>query len=150
MAYVRTGTGAFDKVSVVGSLYDNDRLFTGREYDRESGLYYYRARYYDPVAGRFVSRDPIGQVDSVNLYQYGKNNPVRYLDPTGLNSKPAISGSYPKDELEQLRKTANSFAVIRTTPFIPANQLLDSLSNFEKVHTEIIFYDANNQPLKAL
>lgn len=74
-------------------MYDNDRLFTGREYDGETELYYLRARYYDASTGRFVSRDPIGQVDNINLYTYAQNNPLRFTDPMGLGSKPAIKAS---------------------------------------------------------
>jgi len=59
-------------------------LFTSREYDRESGLYFYRARYYDPSLGRFVSQDPIGITDDVNLYAYVGNNAINRVDPTGL------------------------------------------------------------------
>lgn len=58
--------------------------YTGREWDRETGLYYYRARYYDPNEGRFISRDPIGFVDGTNLYSYVEQNPVNSTDPTGL------------------------------------------------------------------
>jgi RHS repeat-associated protein len=58
--------------------------FTGREWDPETGLYYYRARYYDPKIGRFVSEDPIGLGGGVNFYGYVANNPVRSRDPLGL------------------------------------------------------------------
>jgi RHS repeat-associated protein len=59
--------------------------FTGREYDPESGLYYYRARYYDPMAGRFISKDPIGfEGGDVNLFRYVGNNPGNLTDPEGL------------------------------------------------------------------
>jgi len=59
--------------------------FTGREYDLESGLYYYRARYYDPKTGRFWTKDPIGfGGGDVNLYRYVRNNPINFRDPLGL------------------------------------------------------------------
>jgi RHS repeat-associated protein len=61
--------------------------FTGREYDPESGLYFYRARYYDPRAGRFLTKDPIGFMGGdVNLYRAMGNNPVNRRDPFGLTS----------------------------------------------------------------
>jgi RHS repeat-associated protein len=70
-------------------LYENSRFgdgyaYTGREWDKETGLYYYRARYYDPMEGRFVSRDPIGYKGGTNLFSYTSNNPISYNDPTGL------------------------------------------------------------------
>jgi len=45
---------------------------------------YYRARYYDPKIGRFISEDPLGFDDGVNFYTYVANNPVKFLDPLGL------------------------------------------------------------------
>jgi len=56
--------------------------YTGREPD-ETGLVFYRARYYSPAIGRFVSRDPIGLHGGINLYAYVGNNPANYTDPTG-------------------------------------------------------------------
>ena len=60
----------------------NPFTYTGREYDKETGMYYYRARYYDPKVGRFISKDPIK--DGINFYSYVGNNPVNYTDPMGL------------------------------------------------------------------
>ncbi len=60
--------------------------YTGREYDNESGLYYYRARYYDAKVGRFISEDPIGLEGGINAYRYVGNNPVNFVDPEGLTS----------------------------------------------------------------
>jgi RHS repeat-associated protein len=62
------------------------RQFTGEEVDRNE-LLYLRARYYDPLSGRFLSRDPFpmdeSDTQSVNRYAYVKNNPLRYVDPSG-------------------------------------------------------------------
>ena len=63
---------------------DNVRKFTGKEFDADSNLYYYAARYYDPYIGRFTQRDPIA--DGVNWYIYTENNPLRFVDPTGLRA----------------------------------------------------------------
>jgi len=57
--------------------------FTGREPD-ETGLVYYRARYYEPTLGRFVSMDPAGMPDGVNRYAYVGNDPVGMVDPSGM------------------------------------------------------------------
>ena len=60
--------------------------YTGRERDEETGLYYYRARYYDPAVGRFLSQDPIGfEAHDPNLYRYVENGPTNFTDARGLN-----------------------------------------------------------------
>ena len=71
-------------VTITVSAIDNPYLFTGRRYDPESGNYYYRARYYSPRLGRFLSMDPLGfGSGDYNLYRYAFNNPVNMTDPTG-------------------------------------------------------------------
>jgi RHS repeat-associated protein len=61
--------------------------YTGRERDEETGLYYYRARYYDAAIGEFVSEDPIGfNGGDLNLSRYVFNNPVNNIDPSGKTS----------------------------------------------------------------
>ena len=64
----------------------NPYRYTAREQDQETGLYYYRARYYDPSIGRFISEDPIGFKGGKNFYTYVRNNPARFSDPFGLQS----------------------------------------------------------------
>jgi len=57
--------------------YDQPYSFTGREYDVETGLHYYRARYLDPNSGRFISKDPLGfEAGDPVLYGYVGNNSV--------------------------------------------------------------------------
>ena len=65
------------------SSYDNTILYTGREYDAETGVYHYRRRPYTVDLARFLSRDPISDV---NLYRYVGNNPTGMRDPWGLDS----------------------------------------------------------------
>jgi len=66
-----------------GSL-TNPFQYTARESDLETGLYYYRARYYDPSGGRFLSEDPIQFVGGVNFYRYASNDSIGFRDPLGL------------------------------------------------------------------
>ena len=73
----------FGKPSTTSTL-GNRFLFTGREYDTEIGLYYYRARYYDPRLGRFLQRDPLGYLPDTNLYRYVWNSSLNRIDPGGL------------------------------------------------------------------
>lgn len=70
-------------VELVGDVSGNPFRYTGRRYDAETGLYYYRARYYDADLGRFLQVDPVGYADQWNLYAYVGNNPLNATDPTG-------------------------------------------------------------------
>ncbi len=82
-----TQTYAYDsfgkQTSSSGSL-TNPFQYTGRESDPETGIYYYRARYYDQNTGRFASEDPIRFKGGINFYAYVSNNPATITDPSGL------------------------------------------------------------------
>jgi len=58
--------------------------YTGREFDTETGLYYYRARYYDPTTGRFLNEDLVRFRAGTNFYSYVRSNPNVFRDPFGL------------------------------------------------------------------
>ena len=80
------------------STIGNPYLFTGREYDQESGLYYYRARFYHPGIGRFLQRDPVGYLPDINVYRYVSNNPVNFVDPRGLDKTGLFQGTFFADD----------------------------------------------------
>jgi len=72
-------------ITETGSDNGNRLHYTGRELD-DSGLYYYRARYYDPEVGRFLTEDSMGFRAGINFYAYVENNPINASDPSGLLS----------------------------------------------------------------
>jgi RHS repeat-associated protein len=76
----------YGRVGATDASHPNRILFTGREYDKETGLYYYRARYYNPQIGRFLQTDPVGYAPGMNLYRYCRNNPLKWTDPFGLRN----------------------------------------------------------------
>ena len=79
---------AFGEIVTQDGTLSNPYTYTSREYDPESGLYYYRARYYDAKIGRFLQIDPIGYAGGdINLYACVANNPFNYIDPEGLQQK---------------------------------------------------------------
>ena len=73
----------FGFVSQTGTASTSSYKYTGRE-DDGTGLYYYRARYYQPRLQRFIAEDPIGLHGGPNLYLYVRNNPMSLIDPLGL------------------------------------------------------------------
>ena len=70
-------------VASTGTIQNSFR-YTAREFDTETSLYYYRARYYDPSTGRFLNEDPLGYGGGINFYRYASDNPVSLKDPFGL------------------------------------------------------------------
>jgi RHS repeat-associated protein len=74
----------FGDTTVTGPETMNTVAFTGRDFEVDSSQYYYRARYYDPGLGRFLSEDPFGFKGGYNLHSYVNNDPVNSIDPLGL------------------------------------------------------------------
>jgi RHS repeat-associated protein len=78
------GYDSFGKLTASTGMLTNPFKYTGREFDSETGIYYYRARYYDPGTGKFVSEDPLRFEIGINFYPYVQNDPVGHIDPSGL------------------------------------------------------------------
>jgi RHS repeat-associated protein len=74
---------SFGKLTASAGSLVNPFQYTGRESDSETGLYYYRARYYDPNMGRFLSEDPLRSADGISYYDYVAGNPTNFYDPLG-------------------------------------------------------------------
>jgi RHS repeat-associated protein len=83
---------SFGRSTVTGAINSNSYRYTGRE-DDGTGLYYYRARYYNPVLQRFLSEDPRGfAANDLNLYAYVGNNPTTFFDPLGEEREKLLPG----------------------------------------------------------
>jgi RHS repeat-associated protein len=85
---------AYGNTTQSGAGSDNAYQYTGRENDG-TGLYYYRARYYDTQTSRFISQDPIGFGGGVNQFGYVKGNPISFIDPRGLETTIVINNNDP-------------------------------------------------------
>ena len=82
--------------------------YTGREFDQDTGLYYYRARYYDATTGRFLQQDPLKLGGgSVNLYGYVLNSPANFIDPSGLFLERVFCG--PRNSYSNMSISAEEF-----------------------------------------
>jgi RHS repeat-associated protein len=96
-SYTAYGTlGIYDASGTVRttSTYANRYTYTGREYDPDLNLYHFRARWYDPATGGFISRDPLGYVDGMSLYRGYLD--LNKQDPTGLSIRVMINEKRPQ------------------------------------------------------
>ncbi len=116
---------------------ENSYTYTGREWNNEANLYYYRARFYDANIGRFVTEDPIGFGGGVNFYPYVQNNPVNEKDPFGLSSDRDCS-YYKKlcDEYGGSYYCTIAPAICKYTPDIGnwSDCVAECLQNFEEIY----------------
>jgi RHS repeat-associated protein len=80
------------KEGTTGNVY----RYTGQQLDGDSGLYYLRARYYDPETGRFITKDKfpgiVNEPQTVHPYTYAKNNPINFIDLFGYCAAPVVPG----------------------------------------------------------
>jgi RHS repeat-associated protein len=131
----------------------NPFQYTARESDTETGLYYYRARYYDATVGPFIAEDPIGYGGGINLYGYVFNNSIRLKDPVGLTPRcvPTTSGIVCDGDRSPLDiqkgfvqamfpgSTPQGASLILPVPCDDARKILDNSLHYSTGH----FWDGN-------
>ncbi len=119
---------SFGKLTASAGSLTNPFQYTGRESDPETGLYYYRARYYDPGVDRFMSEDPIGFGGGINAYAYVRNNAANFTDPRGLQSGcPAwvpnwlcyLLGREPSPKPSPVQTCFCTRTIVKPQPFTP-------------------------------
>ncbi|HDX7282367.1 polymorphic toxin type 34 domain-containing protein, partial [Escherichia coli] len=101
----------------------------GQQYDEESGLYYNRHRYYDPLQGRYITQDPIGLKGGWNFYQYPLN-PVTNTDPLGLEVFPRpfpLPIPWPKSPAQQQADDNAAKALTKWWNDTASQRIFDSL-----------------------
>jgi len=112
---------SFGKLTASTGSLVNPFQYTARESDAETGLYYYRARYYDSNVGRFLNEDPPSFLSGgINFYEYVENSPLGFKDPNGLQAQPASTCCDPqktKDILQQLQNAFSGPAAAKSTVF---------------------------------
>jgi RHS repeat-associated protein len=119
-----------------GSL-TNPFRYTAREFDTETSLYYYRARYYDTLAGRFVSEDPVRFDSGPGFYTYVRNSPILFIDPTGLQEITLL----PKEQAPVVNSAVGSGVAGGMTPRLvkapdEAEQIKCGSKDCVRVHEE--------------
>ncbi len=109
--FILAPDGTSRATSAIGASF----FFKGKRYIPEVGLYYFRARFYSPGLNRFITRDPSGYNDGLNLYTYARANPINFMDPLGLKAEPSescdVSGSFGFDlgKLAKVTKVIKAF-----------------------------------------
>ncbi|SNT25939.1 RHS repeat-associated core domain-containing protein [Anaerovirgula multivorans] len=119
---------AFGNITDHAARIANPFRYAGEQYDQMAEQYYLRARYYNPKIGRFTQEDTF-RGDGLNLYTYVANNPVRYVDPSGLakcspnNEVDAVKGAEPLVRSDDAKGTS------RDNQYIYQNDVIDLLEN---------------------
>jgi len=91
-----------EKIIVSGRHAQQNPWRWGTKYlDHETGLYYFGHRYYDPITGQWLSREPLGESESINLYLFAGNDPINHVDVLGLSAQ----------EIDEISQQLGAFAL---------------------------------------
>ena len=138
---IRNAGGA----AIPASAYGNRFMFQGREYSAATGLYNFRARWYSPELGRWLSPDPIGLEGGLNLYEFCANNPVNFRDPEGLITVVLYDGNEDDNGWERTVtahiESDNSYNVGQDNSLRGAIQYMNNLVQSGSIIDRIIILD---------
>lgn len=159
-----TNKYAYSPFGESAALVGTSHGYTGQRYEPESGLYYYKNRYYSPKLGRFLQPDPIGYMGGFNLYAYAANSPTNFTDPLGLvppsaGPEPVSGGGGPGIPLKPIMDELDdaSGQLISIIRFVEGDEFTNYLisqhshsENFEKAVEAAILEKLGGAALKAL
>lgn len=118
-----------NRVQVIGTE-QQPYGFTGREFDGESGLHYFRARHLDTGLGQFVQRDPIGfWAGDLNIYAYVWNNPYGWSDPSGLAGATDWTAGISRDKAVRAGLLTTAFSAIAILAYQTGELISAAISN---------------------
>jgi RHS repeat-associated protein len=129
--------------------------FTGKELDNKSGLYYFGARYYDPSMGRWLAPDPMaGKFPDISPYNYCHNNPLRMVDPTGMEDNESNSEAKRREEkIREYEENQKRQAQQNSVQVSGNVKVAMDINNAVKEGTNIIgenIYDVEKEGVKIL
>jgi RHS repeat-associated protein len=149
----------YGSTSVTGTSNGNEFQYTGRE-SEGNGLYFYRARYYSPLLGRFISQDPLGFAGGDgNLYAYVFGDPINFFDPSGTNAAldPAAVARAARTAFEVIEGGKESGAIVAVEAAeigglgaADAALLAEEIQDVQTYNAENAAYDAELQAIHNL
>jgi RHS repeat-associated protein len=143
--YYSYGNTSYQAVRSGTEVPEKRYRYTGMERDAESGLNYHSARYYAPWMGRWISADPAGTVDGLNLYHYVNGNPVNYADLTGNETPEPMEWQSDEAKCQRTPAAKDDVEFHRLSPDARAEWIE---KNPQVIDQQGLIYDSSGRKIK--